>query len=308
MDERSAQNAAAVKEWAEDNWSKWFFRTFREKDPRPLRFSREAPTTEIETLFRSSSEEVRYRMQRGLVDALRMWDEEFHGRAVLRELAWTAGKIRAVYAVPALIKILLDNRERMQWDSVFFDTADILLGVVTGFAVDEPDKRIEAAFDGLFHDAAVAPHFSATLALGISICNPARFVEAFNRFVDLQAKADDYLVATDIIAQFAEHLTVKWIRDKIDLLSDEANDYAFKAGVSAELWKAHEVSGVGPVTTKHPNLQIVPFADTAAAYDKADRRYRTSVSIYKGERGEHVFDTSFAKMRQMKRPPERAFA
>ena len=294
-------NLATVSPWAEDEWVKWFFKTFREKDHRPLDFfSRTTLTAEIEALFQNAGEDVRYRMQRGLVAALRMWDEEFHGMLVLRELAWLAGKIRYVYAVPALIKILLDNRERMRVGDSFFGVADKLIGVLTGFAVDEPDGRIEQAFDGLFHDPAVAPHFSSLLALGISICDPARFVEAFDRFYLLQSSIPSVFVKTDVIANFAEHLTTKHIRDNVDLLSEKAKDFALQAGVNAGLWKAHEVAGTGPVAVQHPPAKPLPVA---VDYDKAKQRVDIGTRIYKANYS-FVLDGAASRMRHA-RPQRR---
>jgi hypothetical protein len=308
MDERVAHNAAIVAPWTEDDWSRWYFKTFREKDHRPLRISaRSTITSEIEELFENSSEDVRHRMKRGLIDALRSWDEGYHGLGVLRQLAWTAGKLRVAYATGILLKVLVDNRERMSFDHPFFDTADIVLGVLTGFAVDEPDKRIETGFDGLFHDDAVAPHFAALLALGISICNPERFVEAFNRFVEKAQLARGYFVASDIFAQFAEHLTLKKVKDNLDLLTPEARAFAWRAGVEAKLLRKSEIVGLERETVQEPGARPLPYgrATPSELYDRAKHRVKAATELYRG-RGKSVMDETYAAARALRRPRGRA--
>jgi hypothetical protein len=300
-DDRLAHNLDVVAVWLVDDWTKWLFQCFREKNYQPLRFSpRSTITSEIEDLFENSPEDVRYRMKRSLVDSLRMWDEGFYGLEVLRELAWTAGKLRAVHVVAVLLKILLDNRERMSWGNPFFDTADILLGVVAGFAVDEPDKRIETAFDGLFCDPEIAPHFSSLLALGISICNPSRFVESFNRFVVQAAAADSYFVGADVFAQFADHLTIKLITDNIYLLSPAARDFAWRSGVDAGLLVPSDITGVrekiGQSQPKREPLRPMPVADL---YDIGRDDLKTATNLFK-RAGKSVLDMTYARGRTLR--------
>jgi hypothetical protein len=224
-----------------------------------------------------------------------MWDEGFHGLDVLRELAWTAGKLRAVNTVAILLKILLDNRERMNWGNPFFDAADILLGVLSGFAVDEPDKRIETAFDGLFHDPQVAPHFSSLLALAISICNPSRFVEAFDRFVLQAAGVDSYFVGADIFAQFADHLTIKLIKDNIDLLSPAARDFAWRSGVDAGILERSDITGVREKIGQ-PHIKTAPRRSVPVIelYETGRDSLRTAVGLYKGS-GKSVLAMTYAR-------------
>jgi hypothetical protein len=224
-----------------------------------------------------------------------MWVEEFHGRRVLRELAWIAGKIRAVNTVPSLLKIVIDHRNRLQRQDVFFDTADIVFSAVTGFAVNG-DERIERAYDDLFHDPAVAPQFSSLLALGISICNPGRFVESFDRFFLLQSIVPAAFVPTEVIAQFADHLTTNFVRGKLNDLSDDARDYAIDAGYKAELWKLYEVGGTGPVPQLHPQRKPIECDN---AYEKARGRIDFATRLAKGKE-KFVLDRADLMLRRVR--------
>ncbi|HKR63361.1 MAG TPA: hypothetical protein VJZ00_06480 [Thermoanaerobaculia bacterium] len=309
--ERSLYNLRVVTPWPDTEWSKWLLRAFHENDARPLRIaSREDMASDLEELFQDAPSTVRVPMHRGLVDALRMWDEGFHGRGTLIELAWLAGKIRAIYTIPVLLKILVDNRERLRFEDPFFGAADIVLAAILGFALDEEKREeseatIEEVCDGLFDDDNVAPHFSATLALIITICNRSRFVEVFNRFVERQAKVEDYFEPADVMASFDSHLTTKTLKAHLDELSDEAYHYAAIAGEEAELWTRQEI--LGDLEKKSGQRATPQKEPREREYEIACRRFTAAIAARRKNKTYVLYDVKAQALTQ-KRPRGRGHA
>jgi hypothetical protein len=282
LDERWQFNLSAVEAWHDDDWTKWLLKTFHENDYRPLRLApRQPPTSEIETFYRLANEDRRFHMKRGLTNAILGWDEDFHGLNTLRDLAWTVGKVRATEAIPALIKLLLINRSDMQHGRPFFDAADTLLGVLAGLA---PDRRIETAFTALFHDSAVGPQFSATLALGISICDSDRFTEAFNRFVSLRAQIPTYFRDADVLRQFNDRLAQKTLWDSMGRLSLEAHRYARAVGISIGVFtRADLVAFDNELTPLHDSQPLAfPITTNDGLYQEAAERIRMASNQFRG--------------------------
>lgn len=269
--------------WLDDDWTTWFLSS------RPFVLS------DVEDLYASAAPDIRQHISRGLINAIRSWEEDFHGLIVLHWLARTTATLRVTGAIPSLIRILLLHRARMQWTDPFFATADTILGVLAAFT---PDHDIERAFNALFFDETVGPQFAALLALGISICNPERFPESFNRFVELQAKVPEYFNGQSVVTEFVDSVTMPTIVRSISALSPAAHRYFVTHAISAGVLEPSQLIGYDHDQRylHQPSLLPLTGADTRSLYESAGERYEHAREVMR-KRSTSILDELYTRMK-----------
>ncbi len=269
--------------WLDDDWTTWFLSS------RPFVLS------DVKDLYASAAPDVRQHISRGLINAIRSWEEDFHGLIVLHWLTRTTGALRVTGAIPSLIRILLIHRTRMQWTDPFFATADTILSVLASFA---PDPDIERTFHALLFDETVGPHFAGLLALGISICNVERFPEAFNRFVEMQAKVPEYFSGQSVVAQFVNNLTLPMLVRSIGALSTAAHRYFVTNAVSAGVLEPSQLIGYDH-DQRHlhqPTLLPLTGVDMRSLYESAGERYERAAEVTR-KRSASILDELYTRMK-----------
>ncbi|HEX2061833.1 MAG TPA: hypothetical protein VHK90_13925 [Thermoanaerobaculia bacterium] len=267
--------------WRADDWTTWFLSS------RPFMLA------DVVDLYAGAEPEMRQQISRGLIDAIRSWEEDFHGLIALHWLARTSGALRVAGAIPSLIRILLLHRARMQWTDPFFGTADTILSVLTGFA---PDAEIERAFRALIFDDDVAPQFAGLLAVGISICDAKRFPEAFDRFVELQAKVPSYFDGPSVVTELVRHLTMPAIADSMSALSPAAHDYFVTSATSAGILTASQLVGFDHGLRHGGEPLPLAATDVRTLYERAGARYDLAAKVMR-QHGASILDDLYTRMK-----------
>jgi hypothetical protein len=282
---RAEQNANLVRDWNDSRWSSWFRAACDERERRdydPITLHPGLRVAEqIEAIYVLLPESGRYAMRLGLGHAVAAWNPDHYSFGVLSRLAWIVAQVHASEAVPSLLQILRDHRKTLLCDSrETLTTGDDVISILGGFVPDPETKRIESVFVDLLHDDDIAPHFTGTLAVAISTCQPELFARSFSRFYARMRQAPpDYFNAHDVLCAFRNAITKEQLYRGIEQVDPAAADYFISEGLRTGVVTLAELLGLEGEGT------ALPFPSLMDPDRHAERRYELGLESVREKTG-----------------------
>lgn len=231
--DRRLRNSRVAESLDERQWATIFLTACRENRVPELDLPLESnPLTQLTSLYSRAPERVRSIMKAGVSRAVAEYKRRLYEYSTLIGLAWLASAIRATDAVPELVSQVLALGDLSRDDTPQFVVAEELLSVLATFA---PSSRVEFLFKNLLFDDTAHFRFVGTLAIGLVICDPSKFVSAVRRYVERRQEGPQFFDDRSLMRGFFDAIPRGEIETNISALGDLARpfviDWADKLGV-----------------------------------------------------------------------------
>jgi hypothetical protein len=158
-------------------------------------------------------------MKRAVVVGISEWRLRAHGYAVLAELVYLAGLIRASGIVSPVLHLLRTRRLPLGGVAEAFSVWSAVISVLSGFVASE---EILTVFEGLFFDPITDFRLGAQLFNGLCGCSPGGYPRFLRRYLQIDRQNPGYFSHGFVFGFFVQIVPARIVAKHIgDLTSPE---------------------------------------------------------------------------------------
>ena len=175
--------------------------------------------SQIYAIYETVPLEGKEKLKESLLAALAEWNPQWHGYPALRNLALTAGYIRATGVAGILRKIIAGTDVRPEKPNTR-DALEIVFGVLGGFG-QLPEVQI--ALERAQNEERYQKHFAAQIMNGLCYANPDHYPRYLEKFLTVAAIQKSYRVK-DVVTDMVRLIGTEAVTQRLTDLNAAANE------------------------------------------------------------------------------------